>query len=169
MSFIDFLFKRNLYEDVSSFYLNESLDSSFKIIKTENDSDTNTKFYYIEPNEISGKKYRIFIERNNNDLHIGFERQYKGNWEIDIVTNDLKPKEILGLFGTINQILLKEKFISILIRTKSSKKMMLYRNLLMKLSNKLNNEFKFLTDDVNMVLYSENVYKPSRFKYKKYK
>lgn len=147
------------------FMFRESLNSSFDIIKTETDADK-IKLYYID---VNGKDYRIFIERSKEALHIGFERFYDNIWDVQTVTNDLSAKEVLGIFGTIKQILLRQKFNSVYVHTRNSKKAMLYRRLLYKLGVELNSsstkDLNFVTDDKFLILSSDISYKP-KFKYK---
>lgn len=155
----------NVYDDLSPFILNETLDSSYPINRTE--TEGNVWLYYIT---IADKNYRIFIERINNDLHIGFERFNNDAWEIDIITNDLKASELLGIFGTIKNLLLKETFNSVYVFTGNSKKKALYSRLIQKLRDKLNIElkldFKFASKNDVLFIYSDVVYKPTKFKYK---
>lgn len=127
------------------FLIKESLNSSFKIIKTG--SIRGADVYYID---VNSKEYRIFIEKSQYDdqeLHIGFERLYAGTWNINITTNDLTAKELLGIFGTIKKIVLNYKFISIHVETGNTRKYNLYKKILLKLSKELSSEM-----DINLGL-----------------
>lgn len=158
---------KEFINEVDPFMFNESLDSSFEIIKKDKDSESSTIRYYID---VNGKEYRIFIENVENHLHIGFERFIKNKWTLEGFTNDLNPKEILALFGTIKNLLLKQKFKSINVSTNEMKKYGLYRRMLQKLQKELNKSgynFKYATNDIFDFLYTEEEYKPPKFRYKK--
>ena len=57
--------------------LYESFNSKLNINKVEEKGDLT--FYYIN---VNNKNYKIFIERVDEDLHLGFERELNGSWKI---------------------------------------------------------------------------------------
>lgn len=143
-------------------FLKESLNTSFKITKTEK-GKYGVDLYYLN---VNNKEYRIFIERSDKSLHIGFERNLNG-WEVTPITNDLTIKEIMGLFGTIKIIIENQTFDSIWIETDNAKKHQLYFNMMSKLNKDL--KFSISRDDKSVLLYGGD-YNPSisnKFKYKK--
>lgn len=122
-------------EFINEQFVTESFDSSHKIIKIEKG---NPDLYYINIDE---NKYRIFIEKaqdSKTDLHIGFEYLNGKNYEIKGIHNILKPKDILGLFGTILVILKKYEMTSIMFCTKETKKFRTYLRMMERLVQELN-------------------------------
>jgi len=159
MKFLDFLKSKDQFyiNKDDPFLIHETLNSSFNIIRKEKSKTIeNTVLYYID---VNGKDYRIFIERNKDDIHIGFERFKNDEWHMNIQTNDLSAKELLGIFGTI-KILLSQRFKSIYIYTDDSKKFTLYRKIILKLNSELNLNFGLSTDDKSFTLYTKDGYKP---------
>lgn len=139
----------------------ESLDSKYAINKVE--KIDNVTFYYIN---VSSKNYKIFIEKEDNDLHLGFEREIDGIWVIDDLTNDLSNKEVLGLIGTMRHIvvdILKLNFNSLTVFTNDMRKNQMYFNIFRKLNK--NGIFQQVRDDTSVMLYKEPT--QTKFNYKK--
>ncbi len=151
------------------YLINESLDTFYKIEKTEKKSDIEYNYFTI--NE---KQYRMFSENLDNHFHIGFERykEYDNIWDIYGLTRDLSNKEVLGLFGTIKKYILSQKFKSINVSTYEVNKLSLYIRMMKKLCNELNNngyDFKFGNNDDFIFIYSDETYNKNIFKEFKYK
>ena len=111
----------------------------------------NVTFYVLDKNEMSDKEYRVFVEKVDNDIHIGFERKLNNEWNIYDITNDLQTKEILGLFGTVIDIVEKYKADTIMFRTENYKKGQMYWNITRKIASKFN--YGVSRDDNIIVLY----------------
>lgn len=143
-------------------FLQESLDSFFKIHKTEL-GKYGADLFYID---INGKDYRIFVEESDKSLHIGFERKIDDKYEVTPITDDLSTLEILGLFGTILRIIKSKKFTAIWVETDNAKKNQLYFNMMTKLNRTL--KFNLARDNNSILLYNGD-HKPNikdKFKYK---
>ena len=141
--------------------LYESFNSKLNINKVEEKGDLT--FYYIN---VNNKNYKIFIERVDEDLHLGFERELNGSWIIDDLTNDLSTEEVLGLLGTMRYILvdiIKLNFNSLTVFTNDIRKNQMYFNIFRKLNK--DNIFKQSRDDSSIMLYKD--YTKTKFKYKK--
>ena len=110
----------------------ESLNTSYNIEKTE--MSNNVQLYYIN---VNNKKYRIFIENNKNNLHVGFERYKNNKWVTQKETHDLSTKEILGLFGTIKKLVKNQKMKSLTVFSKEIQKNRIYIKMIQKLNNEL--------------------------------
>ena len=138
----------------------ESMDSSFPIVNQ--DKIGNTKRYYLNVNK---DKYRIFVENDENDLHVGFEYFDDNTWDIDSVRNTLSPKEIFGIFGTLKNILKTQKIKSIFIKTSDKKKAQTYYNAIRKLNDCFKFEHIYRDDKAILAINGKREYKPA-FKYK---
>ena len=141
--------------------LYESFNSKLNINKVEEKGDLT--FYYIN---VNNKNYKIFIERVDEDLHLGFERELNVSWIIDDLTNDLSTEEVLGLLGTMRYILvdiIKLNFNSLTVFTNDIRKNQMYFNIFRKLNK--DNIFKQSRDDSSIMLYKD--YTKTKFKYKK--
>ena len=139
----------------------ESLDSKYNINKIE--KIDNITFYYIDVND---KHYKIFIEKEDNDLHLGFEREINSIWVIDDLTNDLSNKEVLGLIGTMRHIvvdILKLNFNSLTVFTNDMRKNQMYFNIFRKLNK--DGIFQQVRDNTSVMLFKQNT--ETKFKYKK--
>lgn len=139
----------------------ESLDSKYDINKIE--KIDNVTFYYIDVND---KHYKIFIEKEDNDLHLGFEREIDSIWVIDDLTNDLSSKEVLGLIGTMRHIvvdILKLNFNSLTVFTNDMRKNQMYFNIFRKLNK--DGIFQQVRDNTSVMLFKQNT--ETKFKYKK--
>lgn len=139
----------------------ESLDSKYDINKIE--KIDNVTFYYIDVND---KHYKIFIEKEDNDLHLGFEREIDNIWVIDDLTNDLSNKEVLGLIGTMRHIvvdILKLNFNSLTVFTNDMRKNQMYFNIFRKLNK--DGIFQQVRDNTSVMLFKQNT--ETKFKYKK--
>lgn len=139
----------------------ESLDSKYDINKIE--KIDNVTFYYIDVND---KHYKIFIEKEDNDLHLGFEREIDSIWVIDDLTNDLSNKEVLGLIGTMRHIvvdILKLNFNSLTVFTNDMRKNQMYFNIFRKLNK--DGIFQQVRDNTSVMLFKQNT--ETKFKYKK--
>lgn len=139
----------------------ESLDSKYDINKIE--KIDNVTFYYIDVND---KHYKIFIEKEDNDLHLGFEREIDSIWVIDDLTNDLSNKEVLGLIGTMRHIvvdILKLNFNSLTVFTNDMRKNQMYFNIFRKLNK--DGIFQQVRDNTSVMLFKQNTER--KFKYKK--
>lgn len=138
----------------------ESLDSKYDINKIE--KIDNVTFYYIDVND---KHYKIFIEKEDNDLHLGFEREIDSIWVIDDLTNDLSNKEVLGLIGTMRHIvvdILKLNFNSLTVFTNDMRKNQMYFNIFRKLNK--DGIFQQVRDNTSVMLFKQNT--ETKFKYK---
>jgi len=114
------------------FELSESLDSPVGIDKIK--TQGYMTFYYIKFNN---KKYRIFVERQEDVINIGFERKLD-SWVVSEVTNDLTSKEILSLFSTVIVIVKNTKNLrGIFFSSDLDKKEQLYFNMARKIAKKL--------------------------------
>ena len=148
-------------------YILESLDSNFIIEKVE--VVGNVSLYYLHMK--NDKNYRIFIEevkdKSGVHLHLGFERKIGEYWVIDEITNDLTTKEVLGLFGTIKDLVLRKSFNSLFFITSEPKKAQLYHNMARKLNVYL--KFKSIIRDKNSVIITDGTFNPSTLSKLKYK
>ena len=140
----------------------ETMNSKYNIVKIEK---KDVDFYYLE--NINNEQYRVFIENNNNDLHIGFEWFDGTDWDISSRTNKLTAKEVFGIFGTIKHILKTEykQIKSIFVFTLDSKKAQTYHNAIRKLALDFNLN-SVVRDEVRILARNTNYNYKTKFKYK---
>lgn len=163
-------FKEFLNLDALEGELKEAFDSKFKIDRKY--KQRNVEFYELS---ISEHKYRIVIEyASYNEIQIVFELFDGKRYRVDGIHNTLNTKEILGLFGTILDILKKIEPRAIYIETPEDKKHRLYLRMLRKLKDEFDMSDVIFTDEgILAIKYNENDFKvgvPSNpklnFKYK---
>lgn len=149
-------------------FIIESLDTSHKIIKTVKG---NPDLYYFKINE---NEFRVFIEKdidNELNLHIGFEyndpsKGYVMNNIYDILT----ATNVLGIFGTVYNILKTYKFNAVMFCSNESKKFRTYIRLMQRLVKELNiknvshNDVCIFAFDANHVPEFKCSYKCSKLK-----
>ena len=157
-----------------SFNVYESFDSHYDINKIYKNEVVNITFYEFSINK---RKYRIFIELFDNNIHIGFEKEddfFMNKWYIEGIDNELQNGEIQKLFGTIIYVikdLYKQKYNNIQIQTNEDKKFRTYLRIIQQISKKLlpdsvishNDKFIFITskeskkiDFINLFKYKSN-------------
>ena len=157
-----------------SFNIYESFDSHYDINKIYRNEAVNITFYEFNINK---RKYRIFIELFENNIHIGFEKEddfFMNKWYIEGIDNELQNGEIQKLFGTVIYVikdLYKQKYNNIQIQTNEDKKFRTYLRIIQQISKKLlpdsvishNDKFIFITnkeskkiDFINLFKYKSN-------------
>lgn len=150
-------------EFLNESFITEAFDTSHIISKVEKG---NPDFHYFS---IDDKEFRIFVERAENDnksLHIGFEYliPVKG-WTIHGIHNNLSAKEILGVFGTIYNVLQKYKFSDLMFCSSEHKKFRTYLRLATRLATYLN--VKEVTHNNECIfLFNVDTNNKPKFKYK---
>lgn len=144
--------------------LNEAFDTHYSVVEKDVVPEFNTTRYYFYVDENKYIKYRIFVERSedNKDIEVGFERLYGDNWIRFGETNDLSTKQVLGLFGTVAEILKKEKFESLYISSNEAKKFKIYSKMISRLVSSLN--ANYYESGVYMVLTRKQSIKNLIFK-----
>ena len=150
-------------EFLNESFIIESFDTSHIISKVEKG---NPDFYYFS---IDDKEFRIFVEKaedDNKSLHIGFEYLIpdKG-WTIYGIHNTLSAKEILGIFGTIYNVLQKYKFNALMFCSSEHKKFRTYVRLATRLANSLNIKEVTHNNECIFLFNVDHNLKP-KFKYK---
>lgn len=157
-----------------SFNIYESFNSHYEINKIYKNDSVNMAFYEFY---IGNRKYRIFIEFFNNNIHIGFEKEdefFMNKWYIEGIDNELKNGEIQKLFGTIIYVvkeLYNQKYDNIQIQTNEDKKFRTYLRIIQQISKTLlpdsvishNDKFIFITKEsktLNLIKIFK--YKPSK-------
>ena len=157
MKFKDFI---NLFSKPTPFgYLFESFDSTYDIIKVEHKQ--NISFYYVNINK---EEYRIFIEKVDSDVSVGFEYLENGTPVILGKLNILTGKECLTLFGTVINILKDLNNIeNIMIETKEAEKFQVYYNVAVKMAKEYN--FEKVSRNNDAIFISRNL-KNKDFKHK---
>lgn len=163
MRFLDFLRYRGYIKYLNDKFIIESFDSSLDIVKVQKG---NPDFYYVE---IDKNQFRIFIEKADRDLCVGFEYfDPKKGFVTSNVYDILDTKEILSLFGTILKILKTYKVNSVMFCSDESKKFRVYLKLMTKLDKELN--FKYTSHDDKCIYGFNSEYRPKiKFKYKEKK
>ena len=158
-----------------SFNIYESFDSHYEINKIYKNEAVNITFYEFYINK---RKYRIFIELFNSNIHIGFEKEddfFMNKWYIEGVDNELQNGEIQKLFGTVIYVvkdLYKQEYNNIQVQTNEDKKFRTYLRIIQQISKKLlpnsiishNDKFIFITNKESKKIDFMNL-----FKYKSYK
>ena len=160
-----------------SFNIYESFDSHYDINKIYRNEAVNITFYEFNIININKRKYRIFIELFENNIHIGFEKEddfFMNKWYIEGIDNELQNGEIQKLFGTVIYVikdLYKQKYNNIQIQTNEDKKFRTYLRIIQQISKKLlsdsvishNDKFIFITnkeskkiDFINLFKYKSN-------------
>ncbi len=153
-----------------SFNIYESFDSHYDINKIYKNEVVNITFYEFYINK---RKYRIFIEWFDGNIHIGFEKEdefFMNKWYIEGIDNELQNGEIQKLFGTVIYVvkdLYKQKYNSIQIQTNEDKKFRTYLRIIQQISKKLlpdsvishNDKFIFITNKESKKINFINLFK----------
>lgn len=154
--------------DLYNIELEESLDTHSEISKIE--SKDGFKFYYFEIND---KRFRVILEKVDDETGINFEQYLKGVYTTAGLSNNLDTKETLLLFGTLFYIIKTyaiAKHYSVF--TDNPKKFRVYLKILTAKGAK-NVRYKFIYNDriVHIEFETEDTYNfmdktIKKFKYK---